>query len=81
MPGDMIYLTFADNPYEELPVMIGITGSYTYESDTKNLVKIRIPAVGLDHKLTGVINVFYEGVKITDFDAITGMQLKTIVSQ
>ena len=81
MPGDMIYLTFADNPYEELPVMIGITGSYTYESDTKNLVKIRIPAAGLDHKLTGVINVFYEGVRITDFDAITGMQLKTIVSQ
>ena len=86
MPGDMIYLTFADNPNEELPVMIGITGSYTYESNSKVLTKIRIPTLNedkkpLDHKIVGVINVFYEGMRITEFDGITNMLLKTVVSQ
>lgn len=80
MPGDMIYLTFSDEP-DELPVMIGITGSYTYESNKKNLVRIRIPTADLDHKVLGVINCFYDGMRITNFDAITSMQLKTIISQ
>ena len=79
MPGDIIYLTFSDEP-EELPIMIGITGSYTYEGISKNLVKIRIPQ-STDHKMIGIINVFYEGMRITDFDSIIKMQLKTIISQ
>ena len=80
MPGDMIYLTFSDEP-DELPVMIGITGSYTYEGNKKNLVRIRIPTADLDHKVLGIINCFYDGMRITNFDAITSMQLKTIISQ
>ena len=79
MPGDMIYLTFSDE-IEELPIMIGITGSYTYEGINKNLVKIRIPKSD-EHEMVGTINVFYEGMRITDFDSIISMQLKTIISQ
>ena len=79
MPGDMIYLKFIDQD-EELPIMIGITGSYTYEGISNNLVQIRIPQPE-DHELTGIINCFYTGMRITDFDSITNMMLKTIVSQ
>ena len=79
MPGDMIYLTFSEEP-EEMPIMIGITGSYTYENIDKTLVKIRIP-VSTEHKMMGIINCFYEGMRITDFDSITNMQLKTVISQ
>jgi len=78
MPGDIIYLTFADQN-EELPIMIGITGSYTYEGISSNLVKIRIPQPE-DHELTGIINAFYTGMRITDFDSVMSMQLKTVVS-
>lgn len=80
MPGDIIYLTFSDQD-EELPIMIGITGSYTYESNKKNLVKIRIPTADLDHKILGIINCFYDGMRITNFDSIISMQLKTMISQ
>ena len=79
MPGDIIYLTFS-NQDEELPIMIGITGSYTYEGISDDLVKIRIPQPE-DHDLMGKIDAFYTGMRITDFDAIINMQLKTIVSQ
>jgi len=61
--------------------MIGITGSYTYESNKKNLVKIRIPTADLDHKILGIINCFYDGMRITNFDSIISMQLKTMISQ
>jgi len=71
MPGDILYLTFTDSE-EELPIMIGITGSYTYENINRTLVKIRVP-LNDDHKIIGIINVFYEGMRITDFDAITNM--------
>ena len=79
MPGDIIYLTFSDQD-EELPIMIGITGSYTYEGISSNLVKIRIPQPE-DHELNGKIDAFYTGMRITDFDSIINMMLKTIVSQ
>ena len=79
MPGDMIYLKFIDQD-EELPIMIGITGSYTYEGISNNLVQVRIPQPE-DHELTGVVNVFYTGMRVTDFDSIINMQLKTIISQ
>ena len=79
MPGDIIYLQFADQN-EELPIMIGITGSYTYEGINNNLIRIRIPQPE-DHELNGMLNCFYTGMRITDFDSITNMMLKTIVSQ
>ena len=79
MPGDIIYLTFSEE-VEEMPIMIGITGSYTYENINRTLVKIRIP-VSTEHKMVGIINCFYSGMRITDFDSIISMQLKTIISQ
>ena len=79
MPGDIIYLSFA-NQDEELPIMIGITGSYSYEGISDNLVKIRIPQPE-DHELTGKIDAFYTGMRVTDFDSIINMMLKTIISQ
>ena len=79
MPGDIIYLKFIDQD-EELPIMIGITGSYTYEGISSNLVQVRIPQPE-DHELTGVVNVFYTGMRVTDFDSIINMQLKTVISQ
>jgi len=30
--------------------------------------------------MTGIINCYYQGARITAFDAIAGMQLKTIPS-
>ena len=79
MPGDIIYLTFSDQE-DELPIMIGITGSYTYEGIDSNLIKIRIPQPE-DHDLIGKIDAFYTGMRVTDFDSIVSMMLKTIVSQ
>ena len=81
MPGDMIYLTFA-NQVEEVPIMIGVTGSYTYTGTENNakLIQIRIPQ-SATHDLIGSINTFYDGVRITDFDSIIGMKLSTIISQ
>jgi len=41
MPGDIIYLLFSDNADWE-PIMIGITGSYTYAVGDRTITKIKI---------------------------------------
>ena len=79
MPGDMVYLKF-DDELEELPVMIGITGSYTCDTRDKSLQYVRIPA-SEKHKTIGVVTILHQGVRLTDFDSIIGMQLKTIINQ
>ena len=87
MPGDMIYITIIGED-SELPIMIGITGSYTFKNITGKVTKIRIPQrtdpfdkTKPGSKLTGIISCFYEGMRITAFDAIISMQLKTLLSQ
>ena len=79
MPSDIIYLKF-QNEADELPVMIGITGSYTYVNSERLLQYVRVPAQK-NHKTIGVVTIMHQGVRLTDFDSIIGMQLKTIISQ
>lgn len=80
-PGDIVYLTFFDNTTEE--IMIGITGSYTYIGE-KNVKRIVIPQYQYEkihRNVIGTINCYYYGARITAFDAIMNMTLKTIPSQ
>ena len=85
MPGDIVYLYFEGEgtPQE---IMIGITGSYTYTGSDKNILKLtcarRSPIEQThDRNVTGVIHCFYQGLRITAFDAIVNQQLHTIVDQ
>ena len=85
MPGDIIYLEFFDGTIE--PIMIGITGSYTYTVGVdKPVKKLTISSHSeIDQtsfrNTSGLINCYYQGVRITAFDAILSQQLKTIPSQ
>lgn len=79
-PGDIVYVTFFDGTTEE--IMIGITGSYTYVGD-KKVSRIFIPQYQYEkihRNIIGTINCYYYGARITAFDAIRNMQLKTIPS-
>ena len=85
MPGDIIYLEFFDGTVE--PIMIGITGSYTYTVGAdKPVRKLTIsPHSEIEQtssrNTTGIVNCYYQGVRITAFDAILSQQLRTIPSQ
>jgi hypothetical protein len=72
MPGDIIYLTIVGED-SELPIMIGVTGSYSYENIGAKVTKIRIPQREDHSKITGMVNCYYEGIRITSFDSIIGM--------
>ena len=79
MPGDIIRLKFhGDSDWTD--IMIGITGSYTYAGSDRALVAVQIPNQHGDRR-TGVLNCYYKGIRVTSFDSIIGMQLKTIVNQ
>ena len=85
MPGDIIYLLYSDSSVWE-PIMIGITGSYTYTGSDRNIVKLKIhPQSEIsqtsNRNISGIIDCFYQGVRITAFDGIIGQQLITIPSQ
>ncbi len=80
-PGDIAYITFFDGTTEE--IMIGITGSYTYVGD-KKVSRIFIPQYQYEkihRNIIGTINCYYYGARITAFDAIQNMALKTVPSQ
>ena len=78
MPGDIIKIKYyGESEYQD--IMIGITGSYSYVGSDKAVVGISIPYHG--HKIIGTLNCYYKGVRITAFDSIIGMELKTVVSQ
>ena len=82
MPGDIVYLLFYDSGEWE-PIMIGITGSYTYNNQDRIVTKIRVrPHSEIDQtkyrNTAGVIHCFYQGVKITAFDSIINQKLITI---
>ena len=85
MPGDIIYLEFFDGTVE--PIMIGITGSYTYTVGAdKPVRKLTIsPHSEIEQtssrNTVGIVNCYYQGVRITAFDAILSQQLRTIPSQ
>lgn len=82
MPGEIVYLKFNDIEKVE-EIMIGITGSYTYTGD-KTVKQVFIPQHQYDkiyRKIIGTINCYYYGARITAFDAIMNMTLKTIPSQ
>ena len=88
MPGDKLYLTVLGHDEVEMPIMIGITGSYSYANIDQRVCRIRIPQrknfidpTKNGTKLTGIISCCYEGIRITAFDSIVNMQLKTILGQ
>lgn len=88
MPGDIISLQFeGTNATEWEDIMIGITGSYTYTSSSdKNILKIKIhPFSEIDQtsnrNVSGTLNCYYQGARITAFDSIISQQLRSIPSQ
>ena len=74
MPGDIVYVLFYDSGEWE-PIMIGITGSYTYNNPERIVTKLKIHPHSeieqIDNRnISGVIHCFYQGVRITAFDSI-----------
>ena len=85
MPGDIVYLLFYDSGTWE-PVMIGITGSYTYNNSDRIVTKLKIhPYSEIEQtnnrNISGVIHCYYQGVRITAFDSIIDQKLMTIPGQ
>ena len=60
-------------------ILIGITGSYTYNNSNRKISRIRIPNDEYTHPV-GILECQYQGVRYGDFDAITEVKLKTILS-
>lgn len=85
MPGDIIYLLFSDSADWE-PIMIGITGSYTYAVGDRTITKIKIHPQSeipqtAERNTVGVLHCYYQGVRISAFDSIIDQKLITIPSQ
>lgn len=85
MPGDIVYVLFYDSGEWE-PIMIGITGSYTYNNPERIVTKLKIhPHSEIEQtdnrNISGVIHCFYQGVRITAFDSIIDQKLMTIPGQ
>ncbi len=80
IPGTRIYLTYADSfDKSEEVIMIGITGAYFYEASDRRIEQIRIENT-YPNKQYGILECQYKGIRYSDFDAITTMSLKTILS-
>ena len=80
IPGTRIYLTYADSfDKSEEVIMIGITGAYFYEASERRIEQIRIEN-SYPNKQYGILECQYKGIRYSDFDAITTMSLKTILS-
>lgn len=80
IPGTRIYLTYADSfDKSEEVIMIGITGAYFYEASDRRIEQIRIEN-SYPNKQHGILECQYKGIRYSDFDAITTMSLKTILS-
>lgn len=88
MPGDIIEILYVSGEPVSEKIMIGITGAYICAGIDRKISGVRIPPRHLvpdigdknEQKMTGIINCYYQGARITAFDAIAGMQLKTIPS-
>ena len=88
MPGDIIEIQYASGEPATEKIMIGITGAYICAGIDRKIIGVHIPPRHLipdigdknEQKMTGIINCYYQGARITAFDAIAGMQLKTIPS-
>ena len=79
-PGSSIFLTYGDTiDRTEDEIIIGITGAYRYENSSRIISKIRIPNSIYNHPV-GILECQYQGLRYSDFDAITSVNLKTIVS-
>ena len=80
LPGSSIFLTYGDVSEKiEDEILIGITGSYTYNNSNRKISRIRIPNDEYTHPV-GILECQYQGVRYGDFDAITEVKLKTILS-
>ena len=80
LPGSSIFLTYGDvSEKMEDEILIGITGSYTYNNSNRKISRIRIPNDEYTHPV-GILECQYQGVRYGDFDAITEVKLKTILS-
>lgn len=79
-PGSSIFLTYGDTiDQTEDEIVIGITGAYRYENSSRIISKIRIPNSKYNHPV-GILECQYQGLRYSDFDAITSVSLKTIIS-
>ncbi len=79
-PGSSIFLTYGDTiDQTEDEIVIGITGAYRYENSSRIISKIRIPNSKYNHPV-GILECQYQGLRYSDFDAITSVGLKTIIS-
>lgn len=80
LPGSSIFLTYGDTSEKtEDEILIGITGSYTYNNSSRKISRIRIPNDEYTHPV-GILECQYQGVRYGNFDAITEVKLKTILS-
>lgn len=88
VPGDIVEIIYESGIPATEKIMIGITGAYMCAGINRPIAGIHIPPRHLvpnmgdknQQKMTGIINCYYKGARITKFDAITNMQLKTIPS-
>lgn len=85
MPGDIVHIYYAEEATPQ-DIMIGITGSYTYTGSDKTIIKMLIEPMSpidqtSDRNTTGVVHCYYQGLRITAFDAIINQQLHTIIGQ
>ena len=88
VPGDIVEIIYESGLPATEKIMIGITGAYMCAGINRPISGLHIPLrhlvpdIGdkIQQKMTGMINCYYKGARITKFDAITGMQLKTIPS-
>ena len=88
VPGDIVEIIYESGLPATEKIMIGITGAYMCAGINRPISGLHIPLrhlvpdIGdkIQQKMTGIINCYYKGARITKFDAITGMQLKTIPS-
>lgn len=79
-PGSSIFLTYGDRSEKtEEEIVIGITGSYNYNNSNSLIEQIRIPNSPETHPV-GILECQYQGVRYSNFDAITAVKLKTILS-
>lgn len=77
-PGTIIKIRL-EGQSDWMDIMIGSTGSYTYLGTGKPVVELFISQE--QEKIYGILNCYYQSNRITAFDSIVGMSLKTIPDQ
>lgn len=77
LPGTRVYIYYSGSDIPE-EVMIGATGAYHFSGSTRQAVKLLF--IFDDLNVQGHIECEYVGRRYSNFDAVTGISLRTIIS-